>query len=184
MVLLYSEQLPLGWEAVDFQLKGTDDKTYSLNTFIGRKGLLLVFTCNHCPYAEAAWPLLIELHKKYGKEIAFAAINPNDDQMYPEDSFESMKAIVKELGLTFPYLHDQSQEIARTYKAQCTPDPYLFKREKDKWKLSYHGRINDNWQEPEKVTKNDLDEAMEKLLKNQDSSQDQPPSMGCSIKWK
>ena len=184
MALLYSEKLPLSWQAKDFQLKGTDDKKYSLNDFRGKKGLLIVFTCNHCPYAEAAWPLLIKLHNKYGDGIAFVAVNPNDENMYPEDSFENMKAKVEKLGLTFPYLHDQEQGVARNYKAQCTPDPYLFKSENGKWKLYYHGRINDNWQEEERVEEESLKNALEALLKNQNSSEEQPPSMGCSIKWR
>ncbi len=184
MALLYSEQLPIGWEAADFNLIGTDDKSYSLKDFAGHKGLLIIFTCNHCPYAKAAWPLVTELHKRFGQDIAFVAINPNDYETYPDDTPEAMKEKMTEWNIQFPYLVDETQEIAKSYKAQCTPDPYLFKNEDGLYRLFYHGRINDNWQEPENVKERDLDGAINKLLAGKDSPQTQPPSLGCSIKWK
>lgn len=179
-----SELLPIGWEAVDFQLMNTDGEEMTLNDFNGKKGLLVVFTCNHCPYARAAWPLLIDLHELYGEEVAFVAINSNDAEEYPDDSFEAMKERVEEWQIPFPYLWDETQEVAEDYQAQCTPDPYLFIYEDDVWKLFYHGRVNDNWQHPEQVKENSLEDAIILLLGDKEPPEKQYPSMGCSIKWK
>jgi len=184
VALVESVVLPLGWEAVDFKLKGVDEKEYSLSDFKDKKGLLLVFTCNHCPYAQAAWPLLVGLYKKFGGEVGLVGINANDPINYPDDSFEKMKELVKEYGVEFPYLVDESQEVARKYKAQCTPDPYLFRNENGVFKLFYHGRINDNWQKQEKVKEKSLEEAISKVVKGEEGPERQMPSMGCSIKWK
>lgn len=180
---VFSEQVPIGWEAKDFRLKDTDEKLYSPSDFKGKKGLLIIFSCNHCPYAKASWPLLIDLFNKFRDNIGFLAINPNDEITYPDDSFEAMKEKKVEWGITFPYLRDESQEVAKAYKAVCTPDPYLFKNDEGIWKLFYHGRINDNWQEPDQVKEKNLEDAFNLLLKGQDPPQTQPPSMGCSIKW-
>lgn len=186
MILLKSTQLPVGeWEAPEFELPGTDGKTYSLSDFSNSKGLVVVFTCNHCPYAKAAWPHFIALADEYKEQkIALVGINPNDEVNYPEDSFEQMKQRVQDWGINFPYLRDESQEVAKAYDAQCTPDVYLFKSKDNKFVLYYRGRITDNWQEPEKAEKQDLRDAIESLLANSPPPTDQIPSMGCSIKWK
>ena len=185
MSVTKSEPMPImEWEAPDFSLVGTSDEEFSLENIEGYNGLLVVFTCNHCPYARAAWPTLVDLHELYGKEIAFVAINSNDSDTYPEDSFEEMKKRKEEWGILFPYLWDESQEVAEEYQAQCTPDPYLFKYEDGVWKLFYHGRINDNWQHPEQVKQNNLEDAMVSLLGDEEPPENQPASMGCSIKWK
>ena len=144
--------------------------------------LVVIFTCNHCPYAKAAWPLLVKLAQEFKeKGVAFVAINPNDDKQYPEDSLEMMKQKVDEWQISFPYLRDETQEVARTYGAVCTPDVFVFNQNR---KLYYHGRINDNWQEPQKVTKGELKDAIDALLMSNPPPTDQHPSMGCSIKWK
>lgn len=181
-----STQQSIGeWEALEFELPGTDGKTYSLADFSNAKGLVVVFTCNHCPYAKAAWPQLITLADEYkDKKIAFVGINPNDEISYPEDSFEQMKQKVKEWGINFPYLQDKSQEVAKVYDAQCTPDVYLFKQKNKKFVLYYRGRITDNWQEPERAKSYDLKDAIDSLLAGSSPPTDQIPSMGCSIKWK
>ena len=184
MVLLESVTLPEDWEAEDFELKGTDGKMHSLKDFEDKDGLLVIFTCNHCPYAEASWPILIDLHKEFGKKIGFVAINPNDPDAYSDDDFESMKELVKKKGIEFPYLVDATQEVAKTYKAQCTPDLYLFRKDEGKMRLYYHGRINDNWQSPELATEENLKEAMKDLVDGKEKPLNQPPSMGCSIKWR
>ena len=183
MVLLHSISLPIGkYEAPDFNLPGVDGKNYSLKDFKGKKGLVIVFTCNHCPYAQASWPLLMELALEYSeKDIAFVAINPNDEKMYPDDSFEKMKEKAVEWRLNFPYLQDKNQQAAKNYQAQCTPDIYVFDKDN---KLYYHGRINDNWQNPDEVTNEDLREALDSLLAGNPPPENQFPSMGCSIKWK
>jgi peroxiredoxin len=181
MALVESVLLPPRWKAKDFRLLGTDGKTYSLVDFADAKGLVIVFTCNHCPYAQAAWPVLIDLAQNYQeKGIQFVAINPNDPVRYPEDSFEKMKDLVSEWGIDFPYLWDETQKVAKKYKAQCTPDIYVFNKNRT---LFYHGRINDNWQNPDQVTEENLKDALEELLGGKLLPEHQPPSMGCSIKW-
>lgn len=184
MALVYSVPLPKNWEAPDLDLKGTDDKSYSLNDFTDKKGLLVIFTCNHCPYAKAAWPVTIDLYKKFGEKIAFVAINPNDATLYPEDSFDEMKKKAEEWGIPFPYLRDETQKVTENYQAQCTPDIYLFKNENEKFTLFYHGCINDNWQNPDEAQEENLKDALDSLVQDQPVPEPQPPSMGCSIKWK
>lgn len=108
-------------------------------------------------------------------------INPNDDESYPEDSFENMKRYYREWGMNFPYLRDECQEVARRYGAVCTPDIFVYGPERT---LLYRGRIDDNWQDEARVTRKDLREAIEAILEGRPVSEDQHPSMGCSIKWR
>ena len=151
------------------------------DALIAQDVLVVVFTCNHCPYARAGWPLILNLHKKYQDKVGFVAINPNDENVYPDDSFENMKKYAKEWGITFPYLRDETQQVARAYDAQCTPDVYMFGKDR---KLVYRGRINDNWQDPSKVSRHDLDDALFAVASGKEVLKEQFPSMGCSIKWK
>lgn len=182
MVLAYSKGLPLGSQASNFELPGTDGNTYYLESFVDAKLLVIVFTCNHCPYAKAAEDRLIAIQKDYkDKGVQIVAINPNDDEAYPEDSFEHMIIRAKEKNYPFPYLRDSTQKVAQAYNAACTPDIFVFDSER---KLRYNGRIDDNWQEPEKVSKNDLRDALDSLLEGKEISFEIKPSMGCSIKWK
>ena len=182
MALTESSPVEIGSFAPDFDLPATDGKNYSLDSFKDSKALVVIFTCNHCPYARAAWPLLIKLAGEFkDRSVAFVAINPNDEIQYPEDSFEVMKQKVKDWQINFPYLRDETQKVARTYGAVCTPDIYVYDQNR---KLYYHGRINDNWQEPEKVTKEELREALNSLIASQPPPENQHPSIGCSIKWK
>lgn len=183
MALLHSTQTPIGWQAPDFDLVGTDDQTYNLDHFLEHQGLLISFTCNHCPYAVASWPELVKLNQKYGSNLAFVAINPNDATVYSEDSFENMKKLKAKLNIEFPYLYDETQATARSYDAQCTPDNYLFKKTDHHFELYFRGRINDNWQNPKQATQHNLQEAIESLLHDNPPPDNQPPSMGCSIKW-
>lgn len=177
-----STTIPLGTSIFSFDLPSVDGKNYSPDSFKDAEILVVIFTCNHCPYAKAAWPLLIELYKKFrDKNVAFVAINPNDETAYPEDDFATMKIRAKEWGIPFPYLRDESQEVARLYDARCTPDVYVFDKGR---RLAYRGRINDNWQDSSKVTRHDLASAIESLLSGGQPTQPQHPSMGCSIKWK
>jgi thiol-disulfide isomerase/thioredoxin len=179
---MQSNTIPTGeFIAPEFSLPGTDGKIYTMSDFYDRSTLVVAFMSNHCPYALAAWPLLITLAKFYElKGVQIIAINPNDEKDTPEDSFEMMKEKVKEWGVTFPYLRDGYQEIAHAYKAVCTPDIYVFDQQR---KLYYHGRINDRWQDQEKVTREDLKLALDHLLAGDPAPTEQIPSMGCSIKW-
>jgi len=183
MSLLEAQTMPQGTQAPDFTLKDTDGGMKSLADFIDKKGVLIAFTCNHCPYAKAAWPLLIQLHDYYKNSIHFVGINPNDAETYPDDSYDAMKEKKKEWRIPFPYLYDESQEAAHAYNAQCTPDLYLFNTDSTA-KLYYHGRINDNWQHPDMVKEHNLKDALESLINGEAAPNNQPPSMGCSIKWK
>ena len=140
MVLLESEvSLKTGDKAPDFSLKGIDDKMHSLTDY-NQKGLLVIFMCNHCPYVKAKIEAIKEIHDKFKDQISLVGINSNDSEKYPDDSFESMKTIADEKGITFDYLVDETQEIAKKYGAVCTPDPFLFDSER---KLVFHGRIDD-----------------------------------------
>ena len=177
-----SFSVPVGSNIIPFALPATDGKNYSVESFKEAKALVVTFSCNHCPYAKAAWPLLIRLADEFReKGVSFVAINPNDENQYPEDSFDEMKKRITDWKINFPYLRDETQEIARAYKAACTPDIFVYD---DKRKLYYHGRINDNWQNPKEVKRADLKNALDNLLSGNPPPQPQYPSLGCSIKWK
>ena len=182
MALLESVLIPLGSPMPNFELKDPDGKNYKGKDLYGERGLLIIFTCNHCPYALAVWPRLMRLAKyAQGMRINTIAINPNIHPDYPQDSPEEMKKKIKEWGIDFPYLVDETQKVAKSFKAQCTPDIYLFGKDH---KLVYHGRIDDNWQDEKKVTREELKEALNDYVSAKGVSPEQKPSMGCSIKWK
>ena len=182
MALLESTMVPLRTIAHDFKLDGTDGKTYSLNCFANKKVLVIVFMCNHCPYVKSVLERLINLQNQFiSHGVQFVGINSNDVIKYPDDSLENMAIIAKEKGFSFPYLIDPSQNIARAYNAVCTPDLYVYGKDR---KLLYRGRVDDNWEHEEKVTQQDLKLALEKILAGQSVDNKQIPSMGCSIKWK
>ncbi len=182
MALLNSKMVPLGTKAIDFDLRGTDGKNYSLDSFKEKKVLVVIFMCNHCPYVIAVLDRIIAIQNDYAdKGVQLIGVNPNDTVNYPDDSFDNMKKIVKEKNIPFPYLIDESQDIARKYDAVCTPDIYVYGNERT---LIYRGRIDDNWQEESKVKKRDLRDALDAILKGNPVSGEQTPSMGCSIKWK
>ena len=182
MALMYSETIPFGSPAPDFSLPGIDGKTYSLASFKDAKILVIIFMCNHCPYVQACWDRLIALQNEFGpRGVQLIGINSNDAANYPDDSFGMMKEFAKKKSHNFPYLCDESQAVAKSYGAVCTPDIFVYDEKRG---LAYHGRIDDNWKESEKVTKRELAEALEWLLQGKKPSRDQNPSMGCSIKWK
>jgi peroxiredoxin len=181
-MLLQSKPGEINSEIIDFNLKGIDGRVYSLKNFTEEKILVIIFMCNHCPYVKAVIERLVLLQKKFAdKKVKFIGINPNDVISYPEDSFENMILFAKEYSMNFPYLFDETQEVARAYEAVCTPDIYVFD---EKRKLKYRGRIDDNWKDESQVTSRDLESAIEHLLDNREISFEQIPSMGCSIKWK
>ncbi len=182
MALLESIKIPLGTKIPAFDLKDPMGKSYSSDTLFGERGLLVVFTCNHCPYALAVWGRVIAL-AKYGKgmRVNTVAINPNINPEFPDDAPDKMLVKIKELGIDFPYLVDETQAVAESFKAQCTPDIYLFNKNKE---LVYHGRIDDNWKDADAVTREALKEAMNNMAAGRPIESKQKPSMGCSIKWK
>ena len=182
MVLLESLNIPLGTPIIDFNLPATDGKTYSPSNFPDKKILVIIFMCNHCPYVHAIINRLIAIQSDYAdKSVQLIGINANDSENYPEDSFESMKNFMVERGINFIYLHDEDQFVAKAYKAQCTPDIYIFDSNR---KLVYHGRIDNNWQDESAVTKQELREALDAILSGNPVSENQLPTIGCSIKWK
>ena len=182
MALLESILIPLGTKMPEFKLKDPNGKEYKASEQFGQRGLLVIFTCNHCPYALAVWPRVIR-YAQYAKgmKINTMAINPNIHPDFPEDSPEAMKTKIKEWGIDFPYLVDDTQDVARAFKAQCTPDIYLFNQNKE---LIYHGRLDDNWQDESKVTREELKEALNNHAAGLAVTTKQRPSMGCSIKWR
>jgi peroxiredoxin len=181
MARIESIEVPLGTTMPKFILKDPEGVIQVSDYTFGKKGLLVVFTCNHCPYAKAVWPRMIRLGRyALEQEIGFVAINPNINPSYPDDAPAEMGRKIKEWGIPFPYLIDDTQKVARAFDAQCTPDIYLFNAEQ---KLVYHGRLDDNWQDESKVTKEELKEAVTYLAEGRPISAKQFPSMGCSIKW-
>ena len=182
MALLESTMPPLGTSAHDFSLEGIDSKIYSLKSYSEKEIIVIIFMCNHCPYVKAVLKRIIELQNEFIYHgVQFIGINPNDATRYPDDSLENMKIIAKENDFSFPYLIDPSQEVAKSYNAVCTPDLYVYGKNR---KLVYRGRIDDNWEDSEKVTQQDLKLALENILSGETITSKQIPSMGCSIKWK
>jgi len=182
MTLLESLNIPLGTKMPAFLLKDPEGKEYNSKNLLGEKGLLVVFTCNHCPYAQAVWERVVRIaDKAKSLGINTVSINPNIHPDFPEDSPEEMRKLINTLKIKFPYLVDDTQKIAKEFKAQCTPDIYLLDNE---GKLVYHGRIDDNWQDEHAVTSHELLAAVNALANALPIDQDQKPSMGCSIKWK
>jgi len=182
MALMHSTMTPLGSAARDFLLPGVDGKEYSLDSFRESRVLVIIFMCNHCPYVKAVLPRLVDLQNQLkGKGAQLVGINSNDATRYPDDSFDNMKKVALDKKISFPYLFDATQETAKAYDAVCTPDIYLFGGERT---LLYRGRIDDNWEQSEKVTEKDLQTAIESALKGKEISGEQIPSLGCSIKWK
>ncbi|NDG83844.1 MAG: thioredoxin family protein [Proteobacteria bacterium] len=185
MALVHSTDSVLDSLAPPFLLPGVDGKDYSLDSFNGRKGLLVVFMCNHCPYVVAVHERLSALAREFeSKGIAVIGINSNDPLYKEADSFENMVKTSKAWNLPFPYVFDETQSVARAYDAVCTPDPYLYENTASGFRLRYRGRVDDSWQDPAKVKEQSLRLAMEAVAAGQSPSHEQIPSMGCSIKWK
>ena len=172
--------LKTGDSAPEFNLKGIDDQMHSLNDY-SKKGLLVIFMCNHCPFVKAKIEAIKELHSKFKDDISIVGINSNDSVKYPDDDFDSMKTVAKEKGLEIDYLVDETQEIAKKYGAVCTPDPFLFDSEK---KLIFHGRIDDAMNPEAEVSEKVMINNIQKFLEGQKIEKDFDPSIGCSIKWK
>lgn len=179
----YSNGMPVGTPAPAFSLPATDGKTYALEDFAAAKALVVVFTCNHCPYAIASEARLVKLQRELGpRGVQLVAINSNDASSHPEDGFDRMVVRAKERGFVFPYLRDESQEVARAYDAACTPDVFVFGPDRT---LVYNGRIDDDWKDESRVSRHDLREVLEAVLADRAPSLPEVvPSMGCSIKWK
>ena len=183
MVKTASTMLFLGTPAPEFCLPDVDGKKVSLADFQDAPALLLVFMCNHCPYVKHVAPELAELAFAYQKKgVAVVGINSNDWQSYPDDSPEQMAKEVKQRGYTFPYLYDETHEVAKAYRAACTPDFYVFDRDR---KLVYRGQMDDSRPGSDvEVTGKDLRAALDAVLAGKPLPAQQKPSLGCNIKWR
>jgi peroxiredoxin len=171
-----------GWKARDFSLKGVDGKSYSLADVRGPKGTLVVFICNHCPYVKASIDRIVEEAKALEEMgIGTIAVMPNDTAAYREDSFDNMKAFAAAHRFTFPYVIDETQEVARAYDAKCTPDFFGFNAKDE---LQYRGRLDASRTTPVPGARRDLFEAMKEVALTGHGPAEQIASMGCSIKWK
>jgi peroxiredoxin len=201
MVMKESEQeLERGDPVPNFELPGTDGETHTLADFADYEALLLVFTCNHCPYAQAKFDLLNRIAEEYD-DAAVVGINPNDAAEYPDDSFEKMVELVEDGTVRYDaYLRDETQEVAEAYGATCTPDPFLLRNSEaqrasdsraaeprdggDTFTLAYHGRLDDALNPDDEPTEIYVDDAIDAVLAGEDVNLDFMPSRGCSIKWK
>jgi peroxiredoxin len=183
MAATSSTMLALGTAAPDFALPDTDGNTVRLKDFANARALVVMFVCNHCPFVVHVRQELANLAEEYTPMgVSFVAINANDVDEYPEDSPENMALKAQEWGWKFPYLFDETQAVALSYHAACTPDIYLFDEER---KLAYRGQLDSS--RPGNglpVTGADLRHAIEAILAGDSPSTEQTPSVGCSIKWK
>ena len=172
-----------GLPAPDFRLKGVDGKVWTLSEARGKNGLLVMFICNHCPYVKAVLDRIIrDASELQAMGVNSVAIMSNDPADYPEDSFDNMKQVAQKLKFPFPYLYDETQEIAKAYGAVCTPDFFGYNKE---LQLQYRGRLDESRKEPAAPNaRRDLFEAMKQVAQTGQGPKDQVPGMGCSIKWK
>lgn len=182
---MVAQQTPIcdfGRPAPHFVLPGVDGREYSLEDCAGERGVVIVFICNHCPFVKAAIGRIVATARQlepYG--IEFAAINSNDAVRYPDDSFDNMRAFARRHDLPFPYLYDESQQVAREFGAVCTPDFFGYNRALE---LQYRGRLDDGRTgEPSAGARNELLEAMVQVAETGRGPDEQTPSIGCSIKW-
>ena len=170
-----------GWKAQNFSLQSTRNEIVELNKARGQNGTLIMFICNHCPYVVSALDeIIFEAKELIKNDIAVIAISSNDVSTHPDDSFENMQALSVDKKLPFPYLYDETQEVAKTYDAACTPDFFGFNSELS---LQYRGRLNNKRESPNEIRR-ELYSAMIEIAKTGKGPREQIPSMGCSIKWK
>jgi peroxiredoxin len=172
----------LGDALLPFTLPGVDDQTHSSTDFAEAEALVVIFSCNHCPYVRAWEDRMVQIQADYAdKGVRLVAINSNDPAKYPSDSFPEMKVRSDEKGFNFPYLYDETQEIAHSYGAERTPEVFLFDKS---GVLKYHGAIDDNYDDPSAVEVQYLRDALDAVLAGENPSVAQTPPVGCTVKWK
>lgn len=175
----------VGDSVTDFNLKNIDGKNVSLAGLKNNKGAIVIFTCNHCPFSVAYEDRIIALNKKYeSKGFPVVAINPNDPVKVPEDSYSNMKERAKEKNFTFPYLHDATQEIARSFGAARTPHVFVLTRDGSAYKVAYIGAIDNNTDDPQAATQKYVESAVDELLAGKPVTTSFTKAIGCTIKWK
>ena len=172
----------IGDPAPNFHLKGVDGQFYSLESFQEFPILVLIISCNHCPYVKAYEDRMVAIQRDYlDRGVRLVAINPNNEITHPEDSFENMVIRAREKGFNFPYLRDEAQDVPKILGARFTPEVYVYDRDR---RLRYHGGIDDNYADPNAVTRHWLREALDALLEGRPVPQEETPVVGCTIKWK
>ena len=182
---VYGQGYKVGDESAAFELKNVDGKMVNLYQYPDAKGFVVIFTCNHCPYARAYEDRIIAIDKEYKpKGFPVIAINPNDATIQPDDSYEMMQKRALEKGFTFPYLYDESQTVVNTYGATRTPHVYVLTKKGEKLYVRYIGAIDNNYQDPEQVTEKYLVNALEALLAGKDPAVTFTKAIGCTIKKK
>lgn len=175
-----TEKLSIGSKIPEFNLPATDGNFYS-NEASDKDALIVMFSCNHCPYVRAYEDRIMQIQEDYNENLMVLAINANDAENYPDDSFDNMKTRARVKNFNFPYLRDENQATAKAFDATHTPEIFLFDKER---KLAYHGKIDDNWQEPGNVQSNYLRDALNEILEGKKVSIPETYSIGCTIKWK
>ena len=173
--------MEIGTKAPAFTLKNTNGQEYSLEDLFDRELLVIVFTCNHCPYAKAYVERIKGLAEGHKHNVHFVLINSNDAKKYPEDSFEEMRKVSRLKGYFYPYLYDETQEVAKAYGAECTPHVFVFGKDRT---LIYEGLIDDNWKDPDLATNTYLQDAIDSALIGAEIRVKETDPIGCSIKWK
>ncbi len=182
MVATETPLCDFGWKAPDFDLPGVDGKRYRLGDLRGEKGTLVMFICNHCPYVKAVLDRIVrDARELAGHGVSSVAIMSNDSRAYSEDSFENMQRVAREKDFPFPYLFDQTQEVARAYDAVCTPDFFGCDAGLG---LQYRGRLDESRTQPAPGARRELFEAMLEVARTGNGPREQIASIGCSIKWK
>ncbi len=175
-------KLTIGDKAIPFELPGVDDELHSLADYTDKKALVVLFSCNHCPYVRAWEDRMVQIQADYaGQGVQFIAINANDTDKYPADSLPKMKERAQEKGFNFPYLFDETQEVARYYGAERTPEIFVFNRV---GVLQYHGALDDNYDDPDAVTQEYLRDALDAILAEKMPATAKTAPVGCTIKWK
>ncbi len=172
----------IGDRILPFRLPGTDGRMHAVEDYADRAVLVVIFSCNHCPYVQAWEDRMIALQRAYAdRGVQFLLINSNDPEQYPEDSFPRMKERAEQKGYPFPYLYDETQEVARAYGAERTPEVFVFDRERV---LRYHGAIDDNYEDPNAVKHHYLRDALEAVLAGREVPVSETRPVGCTIKWR
>jgi peroxiredoxin len=175
-------KLTIGDKAIPFELPGVDDELHSLADYTDKKALVVLFSCNHCPYVRAWEDRMVQIQADYASQgVQFIAINANDTDKYPADSLPKMKERAQEKGFNFPYLFDETQEVARYYGAERTPEIFVFNRV---GVLQYHGALDDNYDDPDAVTQEYLRDALDAILAEKMPATAKTAPVGCTIKWK
>lgn len=184
VVTTFAQGVKVGDKAPEFALKNVDGKVVNILDYNSKKGLVVIFTCNHCPYAKAYEQRIIDLQTSYGLDFQVVAINPNDATEYPDDSYEKMIVRAKEKGFNFPYLYDGTQEVAKAYGALKTPHVYVLSKSEQGFVVEYIGAIDDNYVNAKKAKHKYVEDAIKALIAGEKVNPTTTVAVGCSVKWK